>query len=152
MITVSKMPPLKWSPGNGLHLGIVWEFVCWLLNVSATCECISGKDLLRQFYVLPFWDRSYRPNFPSHPVTVYWHRAGQSQHWPYYARRLAGYPLDCQFLSHWNDLTPEKSRSQRDSKPGSSALEVDALTTRPTRRSSLRDWSKSGNSSFRPTH
>ena len=27
--------------------------VCWLLNVPATCECISGMDLLRQFYVLP---------------------------------------------------------------------------------------------------
>ena len=32
------------------------EFVLlvgWLLNVPATCECISGTDLLRQFYVLP---------------------------------------------------------------------------------------------------
>ena len=28
-------------------------FVCWLLNVPATCECISGTDLHRQFYVLP---------------------------------------------------------------------------------------------------
>ena len=27
--------------------------VCWLLNDPATCECISGTDLLRQFYVLP---------------------------------------------------------------------------------------------------
>ena len=27
--------------------------VGWLLNVPATCECISGMDLLRQFYVLP---------------------------------------------------------------------------------------------------
>ena len=27
--------------------------VYWLLNVPATCECISGMDLLRQFYVLP---------------------------------------------------------------------------------------------------
>ena len=25
-----------------------------------------------------------------HPVTVYWHQANQSQHWPYTARRLAG--------------------------------------------------------------
>ena len=24
-------------------------YVCWLLNVPATCECISGTDLLRQF-------------------------------------------------------------------------------------------------------
>ena len=28
-------------------------FVCWLLNVPATCECISGIDLLGQFYVPP---------------------------------------------------------------------------------------------------
>ena len=28
-------------------------FVCWSLNVPSTCECISGTDLLRQFYVLP---------------------------------------------------------------------------------------------------
>ena len=27
--------------------------VCWLLNLPATCKCISGTDLLRQFYVLP---------------------------------------------------------------------------------------------------
>ena len=27
--------------------------VGWLLNVPATGECISGTDLLRQFYVLP---------------------------------------------------------------------------------------------------
>ena len=27
--------------------------VGWLLIVPATCECISGTDLHRQFYVLP---------------------------------------------------------------------------------------------------
>ena len=26
---------------------------CWLLNIQATCECITGTDLLRQLYVLP---------------------------------------------------------------------------------------------------
>ena len=31
--------------------------------------------------------------------------------------------------------TPGKSRNKRDSNPGSSTLEADALTTRPTRRS-----------------
>ena len=77
------------SPSLGdLHTRSI--VVCWLLNVPATCECISGTDLLRQFYVLPHWDRSCRSNFPSHPVTVYWHRANQSQWWPYNARRLAG--------------------------------------------------------------
>ena len=72
---------------------LLW-FVCWLLNVPAICKCISGIDLLRQFYMLLNWDRSCRSNFPSHPVTVYWHQANQSQHWPYTARRLAG--------SHWS--------------------------------------------------
>ena len=39
------------------------------------------------------------------------------------------------FLSHWYDSTPEKSRHKGDSNPGSSALK--AFTTRPTRRSAL---------------
>ena len=73
---------------NQLKWGIL--FVCWLLNVPATCECISGTDLLRQFYVLLHWDRSCRSNFLPHPVTVYWHLADQSQRWPYNARRLSG--------------------------------------------------------------
>ena len=85
--------------------------VCWLLNVPATCKCIPWTGLLRQFDVLPHWDRSCRPNFPPHPVTVYWHRADQSQHWPCNTRRLAGQPLECQFfVSHWYDSTPKKSR------------------------------------------
>ena len=57
----------------------------FVVKVPAKCECVSGMDLLRQFYMLPHWDRSCRPNFPSHPVTVYWHRVDQSQCW-----RLAG--------------------------------------------------------------
>ena len=39
-----------------------------------------------------------------------------------------------QCLSHWYDSTPKKTRLKRDSNPGPSALEADALTTRPTRR------------------
>ena len=38
------------SCGRRLGLFVV---VCWLLNVPATCGCISGTDLLRQFDVLP---------------------------------------------------------------------------------------------------
>ena len=58
--------------------------VCWLLNVPATDYCMSGTDLLRQFYMvphcdrscishclLPHCDRSCRFNFLPHPVTVY---------------------------------------------------------------------------------
>ena len=78
-----------WSVGKSSQTAVCL-FVCWLLNVPATCKFISGTDLLRQLYVLPHWDRSCRPNFPSHPVTVYWHWADQSQRWPCNARRLAG--------------------------------------------------------------
>ena len=31
--------------------GAEGSFVCWLVIVPATCECISGTDLLTQFYV-----------------------------------------------------------------------------------------------------
>ena len=65
--------------------------VCWLVGCVKSQQ---GTDKLRQCYVLPHWDRSCRSHFQSHPVTVYWHRANQSQHWPYNARRLAG--------SHWS--------------------------------------------------
>ena len=41
-------------------------------------------------------------------------------------------------MSHWYDSTPKKSRRKRDSNPGSSAFEADALTTRPTRPLLLR--------------
>ena len=39
--------------------------------------------------------------------------------------------------SHWYDSTPKKSRYKRDSNLGPCALEADALTTRPTRRSQV---------------
>ena len=38
---------------NTLELWSVCLFVGCLLNVPATCQCISGTDLHRQFYVLP---------------------------------------------------------------------------------------------------
>ena len=59
----------------------------------------------------------------------------QSQHWPYNTRHLPGYPLGCQFLSHWYDSTPKKSQRKQDLNPESSALKADALTTRPMRQS-----------------
>ena len=72
-----------------------------VFDSSGCCLCAScltsqqhasvsqGRIYSDNFYMLPHWDRSCRSNFPSHPVTVYWHRANQSQHWPYNARRLA---------------------------------------------------------------
>ena len=60
------------------------------------------------------------PTSPStNPITP---GAWQGSHW------------STNFLSHWYDSTPEKSRRKRDSNPGPSALEAGALTTRPTRR------------------
>ena len=38
-------------------------------------------------------------------------------------------------MRHWYYSIPEKFRRKRDSNPGSSALEADAVTTRPTRQS-----------------
>ena len=37
------------------HCGcmLICLFVGWLLNIPVACECISGRDLLRQFDVLP---------------------------------------------------------------------------------------------------
>ena len=37
-----------WVGGKGAVV-----VVGWLLNVPATCQCVSGADLHRQFYVLP---------------------------------------------------------------------------------------------------
>ena len=76
---------------------------CWFPIVPATCQCISGMDLLRQFYVLPNWDKSCRSNFLPHPVTVYWHRANQSQYWPYNVRQRSHWSANC----HWYDSTPK---------------------------------------------
>ena len=45
------------QPTNNEKRVLLTMYVCllvgWLLNVPATCECISGTDLHRQFYVLP---------------------------------------------------------------------------------------------------
>ena len=46
------------------HLSMI---VCWLVvNVPATCQFISGTDLLRRLQVVP-----HRSNFPPHPITIY---------------------------------------------------------------------------------
>ena len=65
------------------------------------------------------------PTSPStDPITP---GAWQGSHWSY---------SEYQFLSHKYDWTLKKSQRKRDLNLGSSALEADALTTRPTRRSS----------------
>ena len=63
-------------------------FVYWL--VASRSSNMSRTDPLRHFYILPHWDRSCRSIFLSHPVTVYCHRANQSQPWPKNTRCLTG--------------------------------------------------------------
>ena len=50
--TTSAPRVLQGSNKNGISsTAAAFLFVaCWLLNVPATCQCISGTDLLRQFY------------------------------------------------------------------------------------------------------
>ena len=96
---------------------------CWLLDIPVTCLCISGTDLLRQFYVLPHWERSCRSNFLLHPVTgptilsadPTMPGALQGSHWSANLEVTGMTPLHC----------------KQDLDPGSSPLEADALTTRP---------------------
>ena len=45
--------PQKKKNGKPRDIAGVCLFVGWLLYVPATGSCISGTDLLRQFYVLP---------------------------------------------------------------------------------------------------
>ena len=76
-------------------------------------------DLIRQVYVLPYWDRSCRSNFLHQALT---HVPGRVATWvPVFKSPV------------WPD--PEKSLGKRDLNPQSSTLEADALTTRPQRRS-----------------
>ena len=62
------------------------------------------------------WIRSCIPNFPSQPATVHWHRANQSQHWPYNDRRLAGYGVPIFKSLVW--LDPGKILAQAGFIPG----------------------------------
>ena len=56
LIHHSGRKPWNFSCSCCLRLCRVCLFVGCLLNVSATCECISGTEPLRQFYVLPHWE------------------------------------------------------------------------------------------------
>ena len=112
-------------------------FVCLLLNVPATGSCISGTNLLRQFYVLPHWERSCRSYVLPHPVIVYWHRTDQSQR---------GVPIFKSLV--W--LDPEKIPAQAGFEPGIFRSRGGRLTTRSTRgsvryvRSTFRTITKGG--------
>ena len=110
-------------------------FVGWLLNVPATGSCISGTDLLRQFYVLPHWDRSCRSNFPSSHSILTPGRPIPALTLKRQApgRVATGVPM---FKSQvW--LSPEKILAQAGFDPGTFRSRGGRLTTRPTRRCRL---------------
>ena len=51
---ITERTPGKMTEGKEGTPGQMEDVVVgWLLHVPATCECISGTDLHRQFYVLP---------------------------------------------------------------------------------------------------
>ena len=84
-------------------------FVGCLLSVPAPCYCILGDGSPKTIVRAATLRQKLQIKLPSHPVTVNWHRANQSGRWPYNARRLAGKPLEFQFLGHWYDSTRKKS-------------------------------------------
>ena len=101
----------------------------------------QGRICSDKIYVLPHWDRSWRSNFISYPVTGYWHRANQSRRWPLWRQARGRVATGVPIWGHWYDATQskkkkkkKKSRRKRKSNPRSAALEPDALTTRPTRQ------------------
>ena len=107
-------------PITGQHLlGSAIEgqdlFVCCLTSqqhASVSQGCHTEIEVADQtFYLTQSQYTDTGPTSPSaDPVTP---GAWQGSHWS--------------FFSHWYDLTPKKSHHKRDSNPGSSALEADAL-------------------------
>ena len=110
--------------------------VCWLLNVPATCYSVSQgricsdnftcchtkiEDADQTFYPTQSQYTDTGPTSPSaDPITP---GAWQGSHW------------NANFEVTGMTRPGKNSSRKRDSNPGSSALEADALTTRPTRRS-----------------
>ena len=106
-----------------------WSFVCWLLadclmsqqhaNVSQRRICTDNfacchTEIKAAYQTFHLTQSQYTDTVPTSSSTGSW----QSSHW------------SANFLSYWYDSTPQKSRRKRDSNPGSSALEADALTTK----------------------
>ena len=103
------------------------EFVGWLLNVPATCECISGTICSDNFTCcrteIEVADQTFHltqsqytdigPTSPSaDPITP---GAWQGSHW------------SANFSVTGMTRIRKKSRRKRDSNPGSSSLEADAI-------------------------
>ena len=131
-----------------IDVGCYWHHNCCSVVRShsfGTWGCLSTaqlpgnmprylRDWSAQFCVLPHWDRSCTSNFLFHPVTVYWHRASQSQHWTYHARRnrvVIGVPIYKSLVR----LDLEEDPGQKwESNPGLPLSRQDTFTTRPPRQ------------------
>ena len=70
------------------HLRLFVGLLVGCLTSQQHASVSQGR--ICSIYMLPHWHRSCRSNFLSHPVTVYWQWADQSQCWPKNARHLAG--------------------------------------------------------------
>ena len=120
------------SPGFCLFLGCLTSQQHVSVSQGLVCSdkftcCHTEIEVADQtFYLTQSQYTDTGPTSPSaDPITP---GAWQGSHW------------SANFLSHWYDSTPKKIPAQkRDSNPGPSALEADALTTRPTRRCSPGD-------------
>ena len=99
------------------HVSVSQGRIC---SDNFTCCHTETEVADPTFYLTQSQYTDTGPTSPSgDPITP---GAWQGSHW------------SANFLSHWYDSTPKKSRRKRDSNPGPSALEADASTTRPTRR------------------
>ena len=92
------------------HAGVSQGRIC---SDNFTCCHTEIKVADPIFYLIQSQYADTGPTSPSaDPISP---GAWQGSHW------------SANFLSHWYDSTPTKSQRKRDSNPGSSALEADAL-------------------------
>ena len=133
MINVLLSSPPLWSCGSVCTLRTVGWLVGWLLNVPAisvsqgricsdnfTCCQTEIEVADPTFYLTQSQYTDTGPTSPSaDPKTP---SAWQGSHW------------SANFQVTGMTRPGKKSRRKRDSNPGSSAFEADALTTRPARR------------------
>ena len=116
---------------SALWLLKMMMFVSWLLNVPATCQCISGTDLLmfscchtetevadHIFYLVqPQYTDTWPTSPTADPITP---GAWQGSLW------------SANFKTWYGSTRKKVPRHKQELNPGSSALKVDALITRPT--------------------
>ena len=111
-------------------LTLIWTFVCWLVGCLTSQQHMSvsqGRVCSDNFMYCHTEIEVANPTF----------YLTQSQNTDTGPTSPSTDPI---MPGVWYDSTLEKSRRKRDSNPGSSALEADAVTIRPTRRSFERCW------------